>query len=160
MWHGRSYFAQTHAQQLGVWVEQLGGWLEHTSWPVHWRRMAMLSLSSSIHASGVNFIRSLSALLLCPVPCATQQTAPGVCGGISRVWFRMIFHDAGTYNKSDETGGMDGSLQFELDRCARQARSHSCYPGPVGHANAKHARRVHFAGTQATHDHDLRLSAE
>lgn len=48
--------------------------------------------------------------------CTRSLTGPGVCGGISRVWFRMIFHDAGTFNKSDGTGGMDGSLQFELDR--------------------------------------------
>lgn len=38
------------------------------------------------------------------------------CNDIARSWIRAAFHDAGTFDLAKNTGGMDGSLQFELDR--------------------------------------------
>lgn len=36
------------------------------------------------------------------------------CNAIARKFIRATFHEAGTFNKVDKTGGSDGSLQFEL----------------------------------------------
>jgi L-ascorbate peroxidase len=38
------------------------------------------------------------------------------CNGDARQFIRAAFHDAGTFDRISETGGADGSLQFELDR--------------------------------------------
>ena len=38
------------------------------------------------------------------------------CNDAARQMFRSGFHDAGTYDKATNTGGADGSLQFEMLR--------------------------------------------
>lgn len=43
-----------------------------------------------------------------------KQVMPN-CNDAARKWIRTTFHEAGTFDKKDNTGGSDGSLQFELD---------------------------------------------
>ena len=70
-----------------------------------------------------------SALLLLPLVVSSQQQltdelkrqvdalAPS-CNANARVLIRAAFHDAGTYDQHNRNapGGLDGSIQFELDR--------------------------------------------
>ncbi|KAF5836227.1 heme peroxidase [Dunaliella salina] len=37
------------------------------------------------------------------------------CGFLGRKAWRAVFHDFGTYNKNDDTGGLNGSLRYELN---------------------------------------------
>ncbi|KAF8236293.1 L-ascorbate oxidase [Tricholoma matsutake] len=41
---------------------------------------------------------------------------PGTNGSIAAEWLRFAFHDAITHNKSDGSGGVDGSIAYELGR--------------------------------------------
>lgn len=43
---------------------------------------------------------------------ATCSVGDSICAK----WLRILFHDAGTFNTADGSGGADGSLQFEADR--------------------------------------------
>lgn len=45
-----------------------------------------------------------------------QFNGEGDCNGAARVWWRLFFHDCGTFNKKTRTGGCDASIQFETDR--------------------------------------------
>lgn len=38
------------------------------------------------------------------------------CNDDARLWIRLFFHDFGTFDVTDGSGGIDGSIQFELDR--------------------------------------------
>lgn len=52
-------------------------------------------------------------------PDAMKEIIDGLtssCDDAARLWIRAAFHDAGTFNLRDRSGGMDGSLQFELSR--------------------------------------------
>ncbi len=70
---------------------------------------------------------SILSLLLLLTPIALAGTDPrtvrgdfesalGSSNSIARHWVRAVFHDSGTFDRSDGSGGSDGSLQFELDR--------------------------------------------
>ncbi|PPQ65926.1 hypothetical protein CVT24_011259 [Panaeolus cyanescens] len=41
---------------------------------------------------------------------STQRTT------VAAQWLRMSYHDSATFNITDQTGGLDGSIHFELDR--------------------------------------------
>jgi hypothetical protein len=38
------------------------------------------------------------------------------CDGLARRYVRATFHDFATFNITDGSGGLDGSIQYELDR--------------------------------------------
>ena len=38
------------------------------------------------------------------------------CNANARLFIRAAFHDAGTFDKNSQSGGLDGSIRFELDR--------------------------------------------
>ncbi|KAG5983242.1 hypothetical protein E4U55_000466 [Claviceps digitariae] len=46
-------------------------------------------------------------------PCTTEASGPGRRNAAE--WLRSAFHDMSTANKFFKTGGLDGSLQYELD---------------------------------------------
>ncbi|KAG5931668.1 hypothetical protein E4U53_001660 [Claviceps sorghi] len=46
-------------------------------------------------------------------PCTTEASGPGRRNAAE--WLRAAFHDMSTANKFFQTGGLDGSLQYELD---------------------------------------------
>lgn len=46
--------------------------------------------------------------------CAFGAGRPGIQK--SAEWVRTAFHDAATYDASTKTGGLDASIQYELDR--------------------------------------------
>eukprot|EP00877_Chromochloris_zofingiensis_P003046 jgi/Chrzof1/12742/Cz07g05270.t1 len=48
------------------------------------------------------------------VPPEGGSVKPSKCGRIARIWIRVVFHDGGTFNRFDKTGGCDGSIQYEL----------------------------------------------
>ncbi|KAF2224424.1 heme peroxidase [Elsinoe ampelina] len=48
------------------------------------------------------------------VTCAFGGNQPGIQK--SAEWLRTAFHDAATHDASTKTGGLDGSIQYELDR--------------------------------------------
>jgi len=65
--------------------------------------------ASDLDGSGSN--RNTSAANSC-----TRVQTGVACGGVSRVWLRILFHDCGTYDKNAKKGGCNGSIQFELNR--------------------------------------------
>lgn len=48
--------------------------------------------------------------------CLFTVSLQGGCNAKARGWYRINFHDAGTFNRTDGSGGADGSIQYELDR--------------------------------------------
>ncbi|KAJ3147435.1 hypothetical protein HDU86_007985 [Geranomyces michiganensis] len=50
-----------------------------------------------------------------------REFGPGPCGAVARAAVRLAFHDAGTYNKNDKSGGPNGSiLRFSDEALATQ----------------------------------------
>ncbi|KAF5393655.1 hypothetical protein D9757_000440 [Collybiopsis confluens] len=46
----------------------------------------------------------------------TEQCSPRQSTTVAAQWLRIAYHDMATHNKNDGTGGLDASIQFELER--------------------------------------------
>jgi hypothetical protein len=75
-----------------------------TSFPTFDWPDALLSYADSQLYEGTRF------------PALAEGCAPRQDTTVAAQWLRIAYHDMSTHNVSDGTGGLDASIQFELDR--------------------------------------------
>ena len=73
------------------------------------------------------------------------------CNDVARAWVRTLFHDAATFDMNDFSGGIDGSIQFELDRIENRGMEQTIafYRTIVQNRGVSMADTVAYAGLQA-----------
>ncbi|MFS7898079.1 putative L-ascorbate peroxidase [Helianthus anomalus] len=71
----------------------------------------LLPLPKSIQSSGADAYAAADDLVLVQEEIRKVLSKSKAAGVL-----RLVFHDAGTYEMDDDSGGMNGSISFELDR--------------------------------------------